>query len=559
MKSASGAPHLMDSPRARLALVTLAMMLMLGAIAGQLIRLAMTGRSDIRTSMAEPIAKTFARPDIVDRHGRIIATDVAAPSLYADPALILDLDEVVEKLARTLPGLSEAELRKALADRSRRFAWIRRGLAPVEAQRVHELGLPGLGFRTEPKRVYPGGTLVGHTVGYVNFDNRGVGGFERYIDEQQGLDMVAAAATSRLKPVRLSLDLGVQHAVADELAAAMTRYQAKAAAGLVMDAETGEIVAAVSLPAIDPSKPAEALDPAKTDRLHAGVYELGSIFKMLTVAMALEDGVATLDKVYDITQPLEIGRYKISDLHPQRRPLTVRDIFLHSSNVGAAMLALESGTPRQQAFLAQLGQLEAMKTEAGAVTPPLKPKRWDRIETVTISYGHGLAVAPIQFTAAAATLVNGGFKITPTFIARDGAAAPRQRLLKSETSAAIREIMRLNVTAPHGTGRRADVIGYRPGGKTGTAEMAGQGGYQAKSVISSFVAAMPMDAPRYVMLVSLFEPHGTPETRGQITAGVNAAPTTGRIIQRAGPILGVLPRRLDAVAQPSFDERRDAK
>ncbi|MFM9938599.1 MAG: peptidoglycan D,D-transpeptidase FtsI family protein [Hyphomicrobiaceae bacterium] len=550
--------------RPRLALLALGLVVVLGAIAGQLTRLALIGRHDTRTAMAEPIARTFARPDIVDRHGRVLATDVAAPSLYADPALILDLDEMLEKLVQTLPELNESELRRSLGDRSRRFAWIQRGLTPIEAQRVHELGLPGLGFRREPKRVHPAGSLAGHIIGHVNIDNKGLDGVERYIDEQQGLDAVGGAVASRLQAVRLSIDLGVQHAVSDELQAAMERYRAKGAGAVVMDAETGEILTAVSLPGIDPARASEALDPARIDRLHGGVYELGSIFKALTIAMALEDGRANLDTMYDVTRPLEIGRHKITDLHPQRRPLSVRDVFLHSSNVGAGMLALEAGAEPQRAFLARLGLIDGMRTEVGPVTAPLKPQRWDRIETVTISYGHGLAVAPVQFVAAAATLVNGGFKVVPTFIKAKGEtaraeAALRTRLLSAETSAALRQIMRLNVTAAHGTGRRAEVAGYRPGGKTGTAEMPGIGGYQTKAVIASFVAAMPMDAPRYVMLVSLFEPQGTPETRGQITAGVNAAPTTGRIIQRIGPILGLLPRRLDAVATPAFDDGGDAK
>jgi cell division protein FtsI (penicillin-binding protein 3) len=238
--------------------------------------------------------------------------------------------------------------------------------------------------------------------------------------------------------------------------------------------------------------------------------------------------------------------------------LSVRDIFLHSSNVGAGRLALEAGSERQRAFLGRLGLLDVLRTEVGPVTSPLKPQRWDRIETVTIGYGHGFAVAPVQFAAAAATLVNGGYKVTPTFLA-DRAAAERTRVMAPATSAAVREIMRLNVSAPHGTGRRAEVTGYRPGGKTGTAEMPGLGGYREKSVIASFIAAMPMEAPRYVLLVSLFEPQGTPETHGQITAGVNAAPTAGRIIARIGPILGLLPRRLDAVDWRAFDEPRDAK
>ena len=283
-------------PRGRLIPVALAMLLLFSGIGAQMLRLAFTGRSEIRLQSAEPIVRVHARPEIVDRQGRIIATDVDAASLYADPAMLLDLDEVIEKLTLALPMLDETELRRSLGDRNRRFAWIKRGMAPVEAQRVHELGLPGLAFRREPKRVYPAGSLTGHIVGQVNVDNRGQAGIERYIDETLGLDAVSGAAASRLKQVRLSLDLGVQHSVADELAKAMARYSASAATGLVLDILSGEILAAVSLPAVDSNRPADALDPKRPERLQGGVFELGSIFKMLTVAMAIEDGRATLDK-----------------------------------------------------------------------------------------------------------------------------------------------------------------------------------------------------------------------------------------------------------------------
>ncbi len=545
-------PDKTPAPRGRLLPVAFGMLTIFAAIGGQMLNLAFSGRNEARLASAEPIVRVHARPDIIDRQGRIIATDVDAASLFADPALLIDLDEIIEKLTLALPTLDEAELRKNLSDRSRRFAWIKRGMAPVEAQRVHELGLPGLAFRREPKRVYPSGALTGHIVGQVNVDNRGQAGIEHYIDETMGLDAVSGAVASRLKQVRLSLDLGVQHSVADELQSAMTRYAATAAAGLVLDIRNGEIVAAVSLPSVDPNRPAEALDPARPERLQGGVFELGSIFKLLTVAMALEDGRATLDKIYDVTKPLEIGRFTIKDAHPSPSPLSVRDIFLHSSNVGAGLMALEGGTERQLMFLARMGLTEPMRIETGTVAPPLLPKRWDRIETVTISYGHGLAVAPLQFAAVAAALLNGGHRVTPTYIATGnevGSATTREALreaiLAPATSAAIREIMRLNVTSKNGTGHRADVTGYRVGGKTGTAEMPGENGYQRRSVIASFAGALPMDEPRYLTLVTLFEPQPTAETRGQITAAVNAAPVTARIITRIAPILGILPRRLD--------------
>lgn len=522
------------------------------AVGVQLVRLSMVERPEIRVASAEPIGRVFARPDILDRSGRLVATDVAVPSLYADPALLIDLDEVIEKLTRTFSDLEAAELRKALGDRNRRFAWIKRGLTPRQAQRVHDLGLPGLAFRQEPKRVYPAGALLGHLVGYVNVDNKGAGGLERYIDDNLGIESVLGAAPSRIRPVALSIDLGVQQALAAELKEALARYQASGAAGLVMDVTTGELVAAVSLPELDPDKPLEAQEDGRENRLSTGVYELGSIFKILTVAMALDEKTATLDKIYDVRQPMVFGRHTINDLHPVGRPLSVRDVFIHSSNVGAGMIALEAGSGRQKDFLSRFGLLTGTRTEAGPVAVPIVPKRWGDIETVTIAYGHGLATTPVHFSAAVAALVNGGSKVAPTVLARRNEIAG-ERLVSTQTSAAVRELLRLNVTSPQGTGRRAEVAGYRVGGKTGTAEMPGKGGYQKKSVISSFVAAFPMDAPRFLTFVSLFEPRASEETKGQITAGVNAAPVTGRVIARIAPLVDVLPERTpqEATSRPN--------
>jgi cell division protein FtsI (penicillin-binding protein 3) len=516
------------------------------AIAGQLVRLAARSPPEMKVAMAEPLAGSWARPDIVDRAGRLVATDVAVHSLYADPQLVLDLDEMLEKLAPVLPGLDAGDLRKALADRSRRFVWVARGLSPRQAQRVHDLGLPGLAFRTELKRAYPLGPLGGHLIGTVNTDNKGLAGIERMLDETGRVEAVQGPVRLPPEPLRLSLDVGVQHGLAEELKQASLRYAASGAAGLVMDAASGEVLAAVSLPQADPSRPGDWLDPARADRLAGGSYELGSIFKALTIAMVLESGSADLDRVLDVRQPLTVGSYTIKDLHPQVRPLTVREVFLHSSNIGAGMLALEAGAERQRAFLGQLGLIEPTRWEAGPVAPPQLPRNWGRIETVTIGYGHGLALAPLQFASAIAALVNGGARVTPTLLARSDDAGARPRAVSAATSARLREIMRLNVTNPHGTGRRAEAAGYRVGGKTGTAEMPGRGGYQEKSVISSFVGAFPMDAPRYVVLVMLFEPK-TGETGGDhITAGLNAAPATARVVERLAPLLGILPRRPEA-------------
>jgi cell division protein FtsI (penicillin-binding protein 3) len=533
--------------RRRAAVTLCAVLFGFAMIGGQLVRLALRSGPEIRLTLAEPLARSWSRPDIVDRAGRLVATDVPVHSLYADPHLVLDVDEAAEKLAANLPGLDAGELRKVLGDRSRRFVWVARGLSPRQAQRVHDLGLPGLSFRTELKRAYPLGTLAGHLIGTVGTDNKGLAGIERMLDETSQVEAVQGPAKAARAPVRLSLDVGVQHALAEELKQAMLRYAAHAAAGLILDAGSGEILGAASFPEADPSRPGDFVEAARADRLMGGAYELGSIFKAVTIAMALEAGTASLDKYYDVRHPLVIGPHTIKDLYPQGRPLSVREVFLHSSNVGAGMLALEAGSERQRAFLARLGLTEPMRTEAGPVAPPMLPKTWGRIETVTIGYGHGLALAPLQFAASLATLVNGGTRIVPTLLAKPEATpAEPQRLLSPATSAQLRELMRLNVTNASGTGRRADAEDYRVGGKTGTAEMPGRGGYQEKSVISSFAGAFPMDAPRYVVLVLLFEPQ-TGEGRGdRITAGLNAAPATARIVERTAPLLGVLPRRVEA-------------
>ena len=326
--------------------------------------------------------------------------------------------------------------------------WIARGLSPRQAQRVHDLGLPGLAFRTELKRAYPLGALAGHLIGTVNTDNKGIAGLERMLDETGRVEAVQGPGRLPPEPVRLSLDVGVQHALAEELKQASLRYAAAGAAGLVLDANSGEVLAAVSLPQADPSRPADWLDPALADRLAGGTFELGSIFKALTIAQVLELGSADLERVLDVRQPLTVGTYTIKDLHPQGRPLTVREVFLHSSNVGAGMLAMEAGAERQRAFLGQLGLTEPMRWEAGPVAPPQLPKNWGRIETVTIGYGHGLALAPLQFAAGMAALVNGGARVTPTLMARSDDGGARLRVVSEATSAKLREIMRLNVTNP---------------------------------------------------------------------------------------------------------------
>ena len=360
--------------RLRAIAVTGAVGLAFLAVGGQLVRLAAVNSGvTLQSNISESVPQSFSRPDLVDRKGRLFATDVENPSLFADPGVIIDRDEVVEKLTQVLPGLNARELRRDLSDRNKRFVWIKRQIAPNLAQKVHDLGLPGVSFRTELKRAYPLSRLAGHVLGAVNVDNKGVSGMERYLDDSGSVEAVHGATLSERAPVRLSIDIGVQHSLTEELQDATKRYKAEAATGVVMDVATGEILASASLPEPDP-RLGSAADTQQTDRITGGTYELGSIFKMLTVAESLDEGVSTLDTIYDVRQPLVEGRFTIKDLHPLGRPASVRDIFLHSSNVGAAMIALKSGGDKQKAFLTKLGLLDQGRTEAGPIAHPQVPQ-----------------------------------------------------------------------------------------------------------------------------------------------------------------------------------------
>lgn len=513
-----------------------------GAVAGQLVALGSAPKPMIALAAAEPVAVNFSRPDIVDRNGRLLATDLEVPSLYADPMIVIDRDEVVEKLATVLPDIDSAKLRAALGDKQRRFEWVRRGLSPAVAQRIHNLGLPGLAFRNELRRAYPAGETAGHVLGHVDIDNRGMAGVEKYIDDVIGVDAVHSATLSTKAPVRLSLDLGVQHALENELDDAMRKFATAGAAGLVLDIATGEVLASASLPRIDPSKGEAAPEPSRLDKISGSTFELGSVFKTISVAMAFDEGVAKPSTMLDVREPLEAGAFTINDLHGAGRPLSVTEVFTHSSNIGAGMLALKTGPQKMRSFYDKLGLLAPIRTEAGAVSAPQQPKTWDRAAMITMSYGHGIAVAPIQFTAAAAAIFNAGKRVAPTLLK---ASAPRDAqerpIVTAETSRQMARLFRLNVVNPDGTGKRADAPGYRVGGKTGTADLAGRGGYRGHGVLSSFLAAFPMDQPRYMTFVLLFEPKATAETGGQHTASTNAAPVTGQLIARIAPLLGVAP------------------
>jgi cell division protein FtsI (penicillin-binding protein 3) len=529
--------------RARVGLAVIGFALVYGIIAGRLITFAATSEGhSVRRTVGQDAVGT-ARPDVLDRNGLVLATDVRSPSLFGEPHRIIDIDEAVELLTAVLTDHNAAELRERLAAR-RRFVWLRREITPKQQVDIHRLGIPGIGFLAENKRVYPNSAEVSHLIGHVNIDNQGIAGIEKWLDGRGLADLHRAGfAVDRMQaPVVLAADLRVQHALRDELIAAAEKFKAKAAAGIVADVRTGEIVAMVSLPDYDPNNPRQANDPTRINRLTTGVFELGSTFKALTVAMALDSGKITLGSSFDARSALQYGRFQINDYHAQRRVLTVPEIFTYSSNIGTARMALSLGVEHHKAFLKRLGQLDRLRTELPESAEPLVPKRWGELNTVTIAFGHGLSVAPLQAVMGINALVNGGYLVPPTFLRRspDEALALAKRVVKAETSDKMRFLMRLN--AEKGTAKRADVEGYYIGGKTGTSEKVIGGHYSKTKLLTTFTAILPADRPRYQLLVMLDEPQGLAETNGYATSGWNAAPAAGKIIARIAPMLGIEPR-----------------
>ncbi|MFC0220649.1 cell division protein FtsI (penicillin-binding protein 3) [Pseudochelatococcus lubricantis] len=492
-----------------------------------------------------------ARPDIIDRNGVVLATDIKTVSVFAEPRNIIDADEATELLTAVLPDLDARELRDKLST-SKGFVWVKRQITPRQQAEVHRLGIPGVGFVPENKRVYPNGPIGAHVLGFANVDNEGIAGIEKYMDNQ-GLKALAGYGFARsaddLEPVRLSLDLRATAAARDELVKGLAYFRAKAAASLILDVNTGEVVSLVSLPDYDPNNPVDALQPDRINRMIVGVFEMGSTFKALTLAMGLDSGKANINSTYDARGGLHYGRFTIKDYHGKNRILNVPEIFIYSSNIGTARMALQQGVPAHKAFLKKMGQLDRMRTEMPESSAPLLPPNWGELNTITISYGHGLAVAPMQAAAAVGALVNGGQLVNPTFLLRteQEARANAPQVIKPETSEAMRFVMRLNATK--GSARKADVPGYFVGGKTGTADKVINGRYAKNKNFTTFMTVLPADDPKYLFLTVYDEPQATADSYGYATAAWNAGVTTGKIMARVAPLLG-LPPRFDEPANP---------
>lgn len=523
--------HAIEQGRNRLIVTAAMFALAFGAVGLRLIDATVLSRGTepaVVRAVAEP--PPAGRADIVDRNGVLLATSLATASVYADPALVIDPVEAADKLLAVLPELDRDTLLSDLRG-DRRFVWIKRNLTPREHYAIFRLGIPGIAFQREERRIYPQGSLAAHVVGFTGVDNTGLAGIEKRFDQ----DLRGAT-----EPLRLSLDVRLQHILRRELVASMGQFQAIGASGLIMDAHNGEVLAMVSLPDFDPHQPTGLDEETLFNRNTLGVYEMGSTFKILNTALALESGVVEMDDAFDATKPLRVGRFTISDFHGKGRWLTVPEIFMYSSNIGSVRMALDVGTEAQRAFMGSLGMLTRSPIELPEVGAPIAPSPWREINTMTIAFGHGMAVSPIQLSTAIGAMVNDGILYPPTLLKRPESGQPEgRRVISPQTSDQMRRLMRLVVGS--GTATAADVPGYLVGGKTGTAEKTQGRTYNRKARLSSFVGAFPMNAPRYVVFVMLDEPKGTKETFGYATGGWVAAPAVGRIVKEIGPLLGVRP------------------
>ncbi|HEX8308016.1 MAG TPA: penicillin-binding protein 2 [Allosphingosinicella sp.] len=483
------------------------------------------------------------RADIVDRNGTPLARTIDAWSIAVHPNRLLgNPAELAVKLAQLMPERSAAEY-KAMLTSGKTYVYLSRRAVPELVAAVNALGEPAIEFGREPQRLYPQTAMAGHILGWTDFDGNGVAGMERVLQDR------LSDPAMRGTPVALSIDARVQGVMEAELSAAMTKFSAIGAAGIVLDIKTGEVIAMTSLPQLNPNKPGRNAEQAGFNRATLGVYELGSTFKPFTVAMAMDTGhVKSFGQMYNCPRGLRAGGFTITDTHPFGRACSVAEIMAESSNIGTAQIAAQVGSAKQQEFLRKMGFLEPISIELNERGRTLTPgSNWGEVATMTVGYGHGIAVTPLHLANGYATLFNGGIWRPTTLLKHDrNYPVPQgRRVFSEETSYRMRALLRLVVT--DGTGGKADAKGYRVGGKTGTAEKIVGGRYTGAAVVTTFAGVFPMDEPRYVVVAMLDDPKSTAETFGFHTAGWNVAPVVSKVIGRIGALLGVQP-----------DEHRDA-
>jgi len=533
----------LDVARVRIVAAIIIFALAYLVIAGRLADLTLMNDNNSDALLARPAGNdsVASRADIIDRNGTVLATSLPTISLCADARNILNADEAEQKLLNVLPDLDVKRLHDDLHG-AKHCAIIKRHLTPKQYYAVNALGIAGLEFRPDERRIYPAGNITSHVIGFTDIDNNGLAGMEKELD---------ARLEENQEPVTLALDLRLQTILHNELSATIDEFHALGAAGLVMDISTGEILAMVSLPDFDPQHPGDGDDEAMFNRDTLGVYEMGSTFKIFNTAMVLDSGVVRVSDQFDTVHPIEIGSQTIRDFEAEKRWLNVAEIFTHSSNIGSAHMAERIGGARQRAFLSRLGLTEKAPIELPEVGQPLVPaaKNWYDATTMTVSFGHGMAVSPVQLASAVATIVNDGVTVRPTLFLHADKSTNTEHIISPHTAAVMRGLMRLVVT--RGTAKGADVEGYMMGGKTGTADKIAHGHYDPHARLSSFVGVFPLNAPRYLVFAMVDDPKGNAKTKGYATGGWVAAPAVSRVVSQIGPMLNVPPLEpsMEAIAE----------
>ncbi|MSP05403.1 MAG: penicillin-binding protein 2 [Acetobacteraceae bacterium] len=479
------------------------------------------------------------RAMITDRNNEILAISLPTAALYANPRELVDPEDAARRLKAVLPRLDEAQVRARLSEPEKRFVYLARQITPREKLNINTLGIPGIYFENTERRRYPMGRAAAQVLGGVDVDGHGVAGIERFFDRRLAEDST---------PIVLSLDVRIQAVVRDELIKAMESFRAIGGCGIVMDVRTGEIIAMVSLPDYDANHVGHATNEERFNRAVTGMYEPGSTFKLQTAAMALDYGTVQLWNEFNASQPIKIGRFTISDFEGKKRWLYFPEVLAYSSNIGAAHVAQTVGAERQRAWMRNMGMLNRISVEVPEAGLPIvqTAQAWKEIVTLTVAFGHGISVSPLHVARGTAAIANNGVRVRPTLLAMvpDMIPPDAERVMQQATSDTMRKLMRLVVT--DGFGKTSEVPGYYPGGKTGTAEKTGRGGYQKKANVAAFTSVFPMHAPRYAVYMMLDEPKANASTYGYATAGWVIAPAAGRTIARIGPMLDMLPELTNA-------------
>jgi cell division protein FtsI (penicillin-binding protein 3) len=476
---------------------------------------AITGDKIIVNASYDP-KNTTIRGDILDRNGTIIATDLKTKSLYIDKILAKNKQKTAKRLSQILPDLSYKKiLNKLTSKKNSEWVLIKKNISPKEQQEIKSLNLPGAIFENDMMRIYPHKSLFSHIVGYVDLDRKGLSGIERQYDEE----------LAKGKDIRLAADIQMQDILTNEIKKGLKNNKSNAAAGIIMNVDNGEILALTSLPNFDLNQQKIANNNQRFNRITHGIYELGSILKIITNVIAFEENLVKLDDIFDVKDDIKYGKFTIKDNYKIKDEMNIREIFIHSSNIGTVKIAKKIGKKLQKKYFEKFNLLDRVIADFPALGKPIFPKRWREINLFTISYGHGIAITPLHITSLIAAIINDGKYYNPSFIKQNKKLEDKKPIINKVTSEIIRSLM--EDTVKNGTGKESFLENYKIGGKTGTADKAAFGSYDKSQTISSFIAAFPIDQPKYIIFV-MFD---NPKTKFK-AGGLIAAPIVKEIIKK---------------------------